>query len=98
MAYSLFNFAGFGHIAVAVTDPNFIPCMFRRCKVTKCIHLVYLCSKNIYIGRDADAPSCYELIIEKCLPELRCKEDHMLKSIVQILFNNKCKVERDGNE
>lgn len=29
------------------------------------------------------------------LPELRCKGEHMPKSIVQILFDSKCEVERE---
>lgn len=31
------------------------------------------------------------------LPELRCKTDHMPKSVVQILFNNKCEVKIEIN-
>lgn len=31
------------------------------------------------------------------LPELRCKQDHVPKSVIQILFNSKCEVQRDGN-
>lgn len=41
------------------------------------------------------APTCYDLIIKRCLClELRCKQDHRLKSIVWVLFNSKCEVQR----
>lgn len=49
---SLFHFAGFGHIhvAVMVTGHNFISCMCKEEKVRECIlnvFLIYFCSQNI---------------------------------------------------
>lgn len=39
--------------------------------------------------------SVIKITREKPLPELRCRRDHILRSIVQIIIYSKCDVERE---